>query len=157
MLTYYIPPKFEPYVRPHGNSKSTKPFHPTWPSTIKMIKRGGAHAGPKEVVSSVSHNVGGVMGAIAPGQLPRGEMQVSNAKRQLQFSEKGGMSDELLVVTAKGKGRKSLRKGCQTAPDRAIVVCTDSQLCDLERFCAPSLELPCSILTVDPTFCLGDF
>ena len=77
-------------MRPHDNSKSTKPFHPTWPSTIEIIKKEGAHAGPKEVISSVSRNVGGVMGAVAPGQLPRDEMQVSNAKRQLQFSEKGG-------------------------------------------------------------------
>ena len=156
MLTYYIPAKFEPYVRPHGNSKSTKPFHPTWPSTIEMIKKEGAHAGPKEVVSSLSHNVGGVMGAVAPGQLPRDEMQVSNAKRHLQFSEKGGVSDELLIVMQKAKADPIVRD-VKTSPDPAIVVCTDSQLSDLERFCAPSLELPCSVLTVDPTFCLGDF
>lgn len=141
-------------MRPHGNSKSTKPFHPTWPSTIKMIKKEGAHAGRKEVVSCVSHYVGGVMGAIAPGQLPRDEMQVSNAKRQLQFSERGGMSDELLIVMQKAKAGNPFVRDVKTAPDPAIVVCTDSQLSDLEKFCAPSPELPCSILTVDPTFCL---
>ena len=68
-----------------------------------MIKKEGAHAGPKQVVSSVSHNVGGVMGAVAPGQLPQDEMQVSNAKRQLQFSEKSGMGemDELYSLSCK--------------------------------------------------------
>ena len=122
-----------------------------------MIKKEGAHAGPKEVISSVYHDIGGVMGAIAPGQLPRDKMQVSNAKRLLQFSEKGGMSDELLIVMQKAKAENSFVRDIKTAPDPAIVVCTDSQLSDLERFCAPSLELPCSILTVNPTFCLGDF
>lgn len=39
---------------------------------------------PKGVISSVSAKVGGVMGAMAPGQLPRGEMQVSNVKRGLK-------------------------------------------------------------------------
>ena len=78
-----------------------------------MIRKEGGHAGPNEVVSSISHNVGGVMGAVAPGQLPQDEMQVSNAKRQLQFSEKGGMSDELLIVMQKEKNRKFLCKGCQ--------------------------------------------
>ena len=49
MLTYYIPAKFEPYVRPHGNSKSPKPFHPTWPSTSEMIKKEGAHTDQKRL------------------------------------------------------------------------------------------------------------
>ena len=75
------PAKFEPYVLPHGNSQVHEAFSPNLAESIEMIKKEGAHAGPKEVVSSVSHNVGGVMGAVAPGQLPRDEMQVSNAKR----------------------------------------------------------------------------
>ena len=82
---------------------------------------------------------------------------MSNAKRQLQFSEKGGMSDELLIVMQKAKAENPFVRDVKTAPDPAIVVCTDPQLCDLERFYAPSLELPCSILTMDPTLCLGDF
>jgi hypothetical protein len=68
----------------HGNSKSCKPFHPTWPSILELVKEGSC-TGPKEVVTRVSERVGGVMGASAHEQLPRGEMQVSNAKRRLQF------------------------------------------------------------------------
>lgn len=80
---------------PHGNSKSCKLYHPTWPSTLELVKKEGSCTGPKEVVARVSERVGGVMGAIAPGQLPRGEMQVSNAKRHLQFKDGYDSSDEL--------------------------------------------------------------
>ena len=42
-------------------------------------------SGPKDVVSIVSHEVGGVVRAVASGQLPRNEMQVSNAKRSTKL------------------------------------------------------------------------
>ena len=79
LLTYY---GFKPYVVPHGNSNTCKPFHPTWPSTMELIEKEGCSTGPKEVVARVSGKVGGVLEACAPGQLPR-EAQVSNAKRHL--------------------------------------------------------------------------
>ena len=144
MLTYYITPKFEPYVRTHGNSKS---------NLAKYDWKEGAHAGAKEILSSVSHNVSGVMGATAPGEQPRDEMQVSDAAAIAVYRE-GGMSDELLIVMQKAKAENPFIRVVETTPDPAIVVCTDSQLV---RFCAPSPEFPCSILTVDPNFCLGDF
>lgn len=86
------------------------------------------------------------MGAVAPGQLPRDEMQCPM-----------GEMDELLIVMQKAKAENPFVRDVKMAPDPAILLCTDSQLNDLERFCAPSSELPCRILTVDPTFCLGDF
>ena len=87
------------YVVPHGNSKTCKPFHPTWPSTMELIKKEGCGTGPKEVVARISGKVGGVMEACAPGQLPRGEAQVSNAKRHLRFRDDGSCSDELYDST----------------------------------------------------------
>ena len=91
-----MPPLFKPIVRPYGNSKSNKPFYPTWPSTLKMVKGELEASGPKDIMSSVSRKVGGVMGAAAPGQLPRDETQISNAKRTLKFHENQG--DELYVM-----------------------------------------------------------
>ena len=41
------------------------------------------------------------------------------------------------------------------APEPAVVVATKLQLQDLARFCTSSFEF--SILTVEPTFCLGEF
>lgn len=43
----------------------------------------------------------------------------------------------------------------KTAPDPAIVLATDQQLEDITRFCTSPYDF--SILTVDPTFTLGDF
>ena len=68
LLTYYIPAGLKPYVvlLAHGNSKTCKPFHPTWPSTMELIKKEGTNrcgTGPKEVVARVSGKVGGVMEA----------------------------------------------------------------------------------------------
>ena len=157
LLTYYIPPGFKPYVVPHGNSKTCKPFHPTWPSTMELIKKEGCASGPKEVVAVVSGKVGGVLGASAPGQLPRGEAQVSNAKRHLRFRDESGCSDELYVLMQKAKTEDPFVRDIKATPDPAIVVCTDRQLDDIVRFCATPNGLSASILTVDPTFNLGDF
>ena len=90
LIVYHIPNGFKPVVKSHGNTKISKPYFPTWPSTMKMLKEEIGESGPKAVVSSVSAKVGGVVGAVAPGQLPRGEMQVSNVKRSLKFHSNAG-------------------------------------------------------------------
>ena len=59
----------------YGNAKSSKPFIPTWPSTMKMIKDKIQQSGLKEVIASVSAKVG-VLQAYAPGELPWGERQL---------------------------------------------------------------------------------
>ena len=46
-------------------------------------------------------------------------------------------------------------RAIRTAPDPAIVVADDCQLNDMTRFCTSSSEF--GILTVDPTFSLGEF
>lgn len=100
LLVYHIPKGF---VLPHGNSKTSQPFFPTWPSTMKMIKAEMEHTGPKEVVAAVSEKVGGIRYATAPGELPRGERQVLNAKKsKLKFKDNNGV-DELFVIMQKEK------------------------------------------------------
>lgn len=70
LLAYCMPKNFKPFAKPHGNSKCSKPYYATCPSTMHMLKTESKESGPKEVVSAVSLEVGGVIGAIAPGQLP---------------------------------------------------------------------------------------
>ena len=77
--------------------KSNKPYYPTWPSTTKLLKEELSAPGPKDVVSSVSAKVGGVMRATPSGQLPRGKMQVSNVQRAMKFQ--GNQGDELYDAT----------------------------------------------------------
>ena len=61
-------------IKSHGNSEVSTPFHPTRSSTKKHVKQICATEGPKSVVASLSAEVGGIMEATAPGQLPRDEM-----------------------------------------------------------------------------------
>ena len=60
MAVYYTPDGFTPVVSSHGNSKYGKPFFPTLPSIVNKIKRESDVGGPKEVLSSVSKDVGDV-------------------------------------------------------------------------------------------------
>lgn len=122
---------------------------------MKMIKGEMKSSGPKEVVSSVSVKVGGVMQAVAPGELPRGERQVINAKRALRFKSED--MDELFVVMQKAKAEDTYVRDIKTSPDPAIVIASDGQLDDLVRFCAPPVGIESCVMTVDPTFSLGEF
>ena len=70
-----------------------------------MIKNEIQQSGLKEVVASVSAQVGGVLQAYAPGELPRGERQAINAKRSLKF--KGEDVHKLFTMMQKSKAGDS--------------------------------------------------
>lgn len=154
-------------VRSHGNSKSGIPFHPTWSSTKKHIKEKCATEGPKSVVASLSAEVGGVLEAIAPGQLPRNEKQVTNYRSRVLLEQRHSCipgtsrdvaADDLFMIMQKcftEDPSKKFVRAVNAAPEPAVVVTTDRQLQDLARFCTTTFEF--SPLTVDPTFNLGDF
>ena len=86
--------------------------------------------GPKVVLSSTA---GGILDATYPGQLPRNEQQISNFKHY-----------EGTTCSTKGNELYSI-----------MLLATDQQLFDVQRFCCDPQQF--SILTVDPTFSLGDF
>ena len=81
MLVYRFPPSFVPPLSSHHNSKEKRPLFPTWPSTRDLIKKLRLKQGPKETVERVSSEVGGVVEAAGPGQLPHSEKQVTNIRR----------------------------------------------------------------------------
>ena len=118
-----------------------------------MIKNKIHQSGPKDVVASVSAPVSGILQAYTPGELPRGERQVINAKRSLKF--KGEDVDVLFTMMQKSKTGDSYVRDIKSSPDLAIVIASDGQLNDLVRFCASSAGVETCITTVDPTFCLG--
>ena len=158
LVVYRIPPGFTPSIKKHGNSKSHIPFHPTWASTKQRIKEECLTLGPDDTVSTVSVSAGGIVGASAPGKLPRDAKQVSNFKKKVKHSVSSAADDELFSVMQQAYSDDPTHKfirAVNAAPEPAVVVATNSQLHDLARFCTSSFES--SILTVDPTFCLGDF
>ena len=162
LLVYHIPHGFIPKLASHGNAKEKKPFHPTWPSTMGRIKAKCVEHGPKATVEHLSIEVGGLTGASAPGELPRNEKQVTNvrkeAKRKGRDCGPTGEVDDLFVVMQRAYSEDPQSKfirSIRASPDPAIVLAEDFQINDLERFCVSSAEF--GILTVDPTFSLGEF
>ena len=151
-------------MAPHGNSKSDRPFFPTLPSTMEMIRKRSSEGGPKEVVGTVSARLGGVMKAADACELPRDEQQVSQMKRRLKH--KGRLpqagtsyaSDEIAVVMQRAHmedSSKQFIRELKALRELAIIVAHDRQINDLVRFCTYQHEF--GVLTVDPTFSLGDF
>ena len=104
--------------------------------------------------------MGGVRNALDACELPRNEQQVSYMKRKLKrvpySSLSVPVSDELSFVLQKAfMEDKCFIREVHTLREPAIVVATDRQLNDLERFCCNESNF--GVLTVDPTFSLGDF
>ena len=166
-MSYHLPPGFVPTVKSHGNSKKGTPYHPTWASTKQQIKEKCGSGGPKCVVASLSAAAGGVLEATAPRQLPWGEKQIVNFKAKCSFdsrlssfpgTSRDAAADDLFLIMQKAFTEDPSRKfvrAVNAAPEPAVVVTTDRQLQDLARFCTAAFEF--SPLTVDPTFCLGEF
>ena len=152
---HYILEGFSPTVSVHGNSKGGKPFYPTLPSTTKVIKEECPKSGPKNVVSLVENAVGGIREARYPGQMPRNELQVSNFKRRAQPVSPGNDLYSVMLQTHLEDSGKRFIRDIKAFPDPAIVLAMEQQLIDLERFCCNPSAF--SVLTVDPTFSLGDF
>ena len=98
---------------------------------MAKIKVNNENKGPREVVESVSRQVGGMLGATASGQLPRDEKQVSNVKRRSMPVQQGtmdGEADELFVVMQCAYAQDTRNKFIQdikTAPEPAIVLADD--------------------------------
>ena len=81
MVVYHLPKVFVPTMKCHGNSKTSTLFHPTWSNTkLKIKEKCTTSEGPKHIVSSISHALGGIIKVSAPGLLPRDEKQISNFK-----------------------------------------------------------------------------
>ena len=102
-----------------------------------------------------------MVGASAPGQLLRDEKQVTNMRKREKLRGRCGGpsadSDDFVVMQqahTEDPASKFVR-GIRAAPDPAIVIAEDYQLDDMNRFCTSSSEF--GILTVDPTFSLGEF
>ena len=118
-------------------------------------------SGPKQTISVVSAKVGGVTRASSACDLPRNERQASYLKSRtlkLHPSAQDPLADQVFTIMQQTKlddhAGKFVRD-CRPCPEPAFVLARDQQLDDLVRFC--TLPGNFSVLTVDPTFNLGDF
>lgn len=158
LISYWINARITPSLSSHGNAKVHKPFHPTWPSTLK---KECPTRGPKATVERVSSAVAGVMSAAAPGQLPQDENQVSclrKGKMKDAGPSQNAAADDLFVMMQRAHTEDPASKvlcDIKTAPEPAIMLAVDQQLHDLVHFSTSTSEF--CIITIDPTFTLGDF
>ena len=126
------------------------------PSTLQKLKdcrkKGQT---PKQAISAITNEKGGIVNMKSAGEVPRNRRQVYNIK-----NTKNDDSDALLSVMAMckesmGKGEDPFVRIVTSAPEPMCIMCTNSQLNDIERFCTdPDMF---KLLSVDPTFNLGDF
>ena len=146
----------------HGNSKKKVPFYPTLPSTKDMIEElSSKQGGPKQTIRVVSEKVGGVARASSACDLPRNERQVSYLKSRSSKHPQSGqdpLANQVFTIMQQAKVDDHTGKfvrDCHPSPEPAFVLARDQQLDDLVRFCTVPAKF--SVLTVDPTFNLGDF
>lgn len=158
LLCYRIPSDFTPVVASHGNSKLKKPFFPTLPSTKKDIEVESSSHGPKTTVRIVSNQLGGVVDAKGPCELPRNERQVTYIRSKSSNEVSSTNFDHVFAIMQSAKEEDATGKfvrETRPSPEPAFIVARDRQLDDLVRFC--TVPEGFTVLTVDPTFNLGDF
>ena len=150
-------------LRPHGNSKKKESFIRTMPSTLQKLKNVAQDLTPKFAICEASSSSGGLATASSAGALPRNRQQVSNLRRRTDESSEplfGKKKDPLFAVMSmckesEGKNTENHFVRIVTgAPEPMTVLCFDWSLNDLERFCTGDQH---TVLSVDPTFNLGDF
>ena len=88
---------------------------------------------------------------ISANLLPRNPQQVRNLKRKLSEEKKDEISEILHMYDTQTD--YFIRK-VGIRPDLVVVLTSNKQICDLERFCTKN---PSGILGIDPTFHFGDF
>ena len=142
--------------------KSRKPFFPTLPSTKSHIKSSLHFQGPKHILANVSHELGGLESACSAGELPQNEHQIAYIKSKVKACDVSLSSvqaaDQVFAMMQSAKLNDSLGpfvREIRPSPEPAFILARDRQLNDLVRFCAAPNSF--SILTVDPTFNLGEF
>ena len=115
-------------------------------------------SGPKKVISDVSAGVGGIISAVDSCELPRNEQQVIKLKNRLKTSSNFGSNDEFAVIMQEAfleDKSNCFIHDIKCLHEPAVVLATERQLNDLVRFCTCRDKF--TIMTVDPTFSLGDF
>lgn len=164
-------PKHTVVTRPHGNSKSNKPYRRTMSSTKTHLAAKLKTEKPKDAIDSVFQSKGGLLGAKGAGELPRGRTQAYNLNRKARQQElkdsvvaafpfscasASATRDVLFVVMEQCKNAEHSCRFVQEvtcAPEPMAVLCTNQQLLDIERFSCDLYMF--SVFGIDPTLILG--
>ena len=105
-------------------------------------------------LAKVSAMLGGITKASCSGQLPRNERQVMYLHKKNPSNPADELYEVMFAAKQEEKGSKFIR-AIKVIPDPALILATDSQISDLNRFCTDIDDF--FVMTIDPTFSLGDF
>lgn len=131
----------------HGNSKSTKPFVRTTPSTLQKLKDcwKDTYQTPKQVISSVTNQTGGIVNSKRVGDIPRNRRQIYNIKNPHDGNRDALLSVMAMCKQSMDKDEEPFVQIVTSAPEPMSIMCTNSQLNDMERFV---LILVCLVFSV---------
>ncbi len=149
LLEYYFLHE-EHSVSPHKNKRSGKPYHPTAPSTKKLIQEKACGTkGPTTIFSEATSSAGGVLNCETTSDLPRNVDQVKYARKKLNKQKNESEFMSLLDMSV----QQSYIKGLQWTPQpRLVFLCNETLEQIVEICCQPDSAIP---LCIDTTFNIG--
>ena len=139
---------------PHQNArKGSTPYKRTKPSTMKRIKEIAKDHKAKEIIEIIDSEKGSIEHIESVTDLPRDRQQIRNIRRNLFSIDH---KDEFAAILQKCKvdNDEPFIRCIQAVPEPACIVATNHQLKQMEVNCT---DENFSIVTVDPTFNLGEF
>ena len=138
LIEYYFTHE-EHTVSPKKHKRSGRSYHPTAPSTKKLIKELAAGSqGPSSIYSEATAAAGGMHGCELTSDLPRDIEQVKNVRNQLKKLNKESEFMNLLDLTQK----VLYLRGLQWTPQPRIVISYANDLEEIvEICCQPSSSL----------------
>lgn len=143
-------------VKPHGNSKTTKPFYRTSEKTKQRLQELADTYSPKDVFHKSLEESGGILNLKSAGGHACDVKQIKNIKQKHQ--EKQGDDFVELMQMLKEDARepeKAFVRKVDNSSDPCIVLATNQQLLDVERFCTNPAKF--CVLGVDATFNFGKY
>ena len=156
MVQYLLDgPQVEIKIKPHGNSKQSRPYFRTSESTKCHIKKVASSHTPKDAVSILTTEQGGELQASSAASLPRSRCQIKYARHHQHNKDCNPLYSVMLECKlAQGKS-EAFVQDVKAAPQPMCVLCFDWQLDDMVRFLTKNHSF--GVLTVDTTYNLGDF
>ncbi|CAG2247967.1 unnamed protein product [Mytilus edulis] len=141
-------------MKPLGNSKQkTAPvYRRVAPSSLQRMTNmaNSSRYSTKSVIKNFIEEEGGIENIHAQ-DIPRNEQQIRNLKRKMKDDDTDEITEILHEFDVQ---RDNFIRKIDIRPDFIVVLASDQQLKDLNRFCT---RHPCSILGIDPTFHFGEF
>ena len=144
--------------RPHANSSRPESYVRTMPSTLKKLKSVAADLTHKFAVCG--SQTGDLRTASSAGAHPCNRQQVADMRRRRDDYEEQFLSRKkdplfsVMLMCKESEGGKPQDSFVRMVTGPMTVLAYNWSLDDIERFCT---RTQCTVLSVDPTFNLGDF